>query len=135
MLTYDPRSISSKVYRNLKALKEKTSKESDQKEQKSQALELYNYIATWGLFRLKAEQKALNKVNHKEVVKCFFETLEQVAFPDDNSQKLSKASGLDYLCKRDTSDYLGLTGLALQVGREFAFWAEAVYPKDKKNSK
>jgi hypothetical protein len=137
MLTYDPRSISTKVYRNLQALKDKTSKESDQKEQKSQAVELYNYIATWGLFRLKAEQTALNKDTHKAVVQCFFKTLEDVAFPDDKSQKLSKESGLNYLCdpNRDASEYLGLTGLALQVAREFAFWAEAIYPKDKKNQK
>lgn len=137
MLTYDPRSISSKVYSNLQALKNNTVKESDQKEQKSQTVELYNYIATWGLFRLKAEQKALNKDNHKKVVKCFFETLEQIAFPDDNSQKLSRASGINYLSSptMNTSEYLGLTGLALQVAREFAFWAEAIYPKEKKKNK
>ncbi|MBL1208380.1 hypothetical protein [Geminocystis sp. GBBB08] len=134
---YDPRSISSKVYHNLQNLKDQTPTATDQQEQKSQSVELYNYVATWGLFRLKAEQKALNQEQKKKVVKCFFETLEQIAFPDNNNQQLSSNSGLNYLSSptMNTSKYLGLTGLALQVAREFAFWAEAIYPKEKKKKK
>lgn len=65
MLQYDPRSISSKVYQNLKDLRDDPKNKSDKKEQKSQAVELYNYIATWGLLRLKAEEIALSQDGKK----------------------------------------------------------------------
>lgn len=130
MLTYDPRTISSKVYKNLEQLKANTPNESDRKEQKSQAVELYTYIATWGLLRLKAEEFALSQNSKKEVVKCFFKTLGQVAFPDTANPFLER-QGLNYLTEKDASEYLGFTGLALQVAREFAFWAEAIYPKER----
>lgn len=126
-LTYDPRSISTQVYRNLSDVKQRTPDAAKQKEQKSQAVELYTYVATWGLLRLKAEETALSQDSKKAVVKCFFQTLGQIAFPD-KPNTVADASGLDYLSKQDASEYLGLTGLALQVAREFAFWAEAVYP-------
>ncbi|MEZ2239639.1 hypothetical protein [Microcoleus sp.] len=129
MLTYDPRSISSKVYQNLDKLKNDTPNEIDRKEQKSQAVELYTYIATWGLLRLKAEEFALSQDNKKQVVKCFFKTLGEVAFPGQPNPFLEQ-QGLNYLTKRDASEYLGFTGLALQVAREFAFWVEAIYPKN-----
>ena len=130
MLTYDPRSISSRVYRQLSTLKSDTD-QSAHKEQKSQAVELYIYIATWGLLRLKAEQTALKSQpnKHKQtVVKCFFQTLGAIAFPDSPDSLESEQGGLNYLTSIAASEYLGLTGLALQVAREFAFWAEAVYP-------
>lgn len=132
MLTYDPRTISSKVYRNLEALKDATPKESDRKEQKSQAVELYTYIATWGLLRLKAEEFALSQDNKRKVVQCFFETLGEIAFPQEDNPFLGQG-GLNYLTKKDASEYLGFTGLALQVAREFAFWVEAIYPKTQTN--
>lgn len=130
MLHYDPRSISSKVYQNLKKLKDETPNNSDQKEQKSQAVELYNYIATWGLLRLKAEEVALNQNSKKKTVKCFFKTLAKVAFSDVDLHPLSQSEesqGIEFLTRLSTSEYLGLTALALQVAREFAFWTEAVY--------
>lgn len=130
MLTYDPRSISTKVYTNLNQLQQDTRSNIDKKEQKSQAVELYTYIATWGLLRLKAEETALNQDSKKAVVQCFFQTLGQIVFLD-NKNELAGKDGLNYLVKQDASEFLGLTGLALQVAREFAFWAEAIYPKDK----
>jgi hypothetical protein len=134
MLTYDPRTISSKVYRNLDSLKNDTPNESDRKEQKSQAVELYTYVATWGLLRLKAEEFALSQNSKKQVVQCFFKTLGEVAFPELPNPFLGR-DGLDYLTNKkiDASEYLGFTGLALQVAREFAFWAEAIYPKTQTN--
>lgn len=127
MLTYDPRSISTKVYTNLNKLQQDTRSNTDKKEQKSQAVELYTYVATWGLLRLKAEETALKQDSKKEVVECFFKTLGQIVFPDDDNQ-LADKDGLNYLITRSASEFLGLTGLALQVAREFAFWAEAIYP-------
>lgn len=141
MLQYDPRSISSQVYQSLKKLKDETPNQSDQKEQKSQAVELYNYIATWGLLRLKAEEVAIKQTNKQNTVKCFFKTLTKVGFPDIHSHPLSsknkdkekESEGIECLTQYSTSEYLSLTALALQVAREFAFWAEAVYA-DLKNT-
>ncbi|MEB3146533.1 MAG: hypothetical protein VKL02_10400 [Cylindrospermopsis raciborskii 1523720] len=170
MLTYDPRTISSKVYSQLNQLNIQTSAD-DKREQKSQAVELYNYIATWGLLRLKAEEFALSQENKRKVVKCFFQILEEIHFssidkeinlpePTQSNQQAIPVSkpnrpskpnnqpnqptnnpsrvntligkgGLDYLTQNNlsASEYLGLTGLGLEIAREFAFWAEAIYPK------
>jgi hypothetical protein len=164
MLTYDPRSISMKVYQNLTELKNNTPDTAQQKEQRTQIFELYSYVATWGLLRLKAEEVALKQESKKEVVKCFFKTLEQVAYPEKQptpitnqqstvrkpnsprrpnlpSQTTKESSetkiSIQYLTNpAKTADYLGLTGLALRVAREFAFWVDAIYPeiKDKQTS-
>ena len=168
MQTYDPRSISSVVYQNLQALKDSTAAK-DHKEQKGQAVEIYNYLATWGLLRLKAEEFALaSQPQKKKVVECFFQSLQAIAFPEvkslekkqaqstanrdlkappirpnqpssthtktsNNKSQLIGQEGLKFLTskKMSASNYLGLTGLALQISREFAFWAEAIYPKEK----
>ncbi|MGA7937501.1 MAG: hypothetical protein WCA35_28380 [Kovacikia sp.] len=116
MLTYDPRNISIPVYTHLSKLKQESN--SDKGEQKSQAVELYTYLATWGLMRLKAEETALTQKGKKELVKCFFKTLEVIT---------EKKLELSEIAKLDASEYLGVTNLALQVAREFAFWAKAIY--------
>ncbi|MGB3401198.1 MAG: hypothetical protein WBA77_00745 [Microcoleaceae cyanobacterium] len=169
MLIYDPRSISMKVYQNLTELKNNTPDTAQQKEQRTQIFELYSYVATWGLLRLKAEEVALNQESKQEVVKCFFKTLEQVAYPEkqttqeqqptqqqqpitnqqstlrrpnspirpNSSNQTTEESSetkisIAYLTNpAKTADYLGLTGLALQVAREFAFWVDAIYPETK----
>lgn len=134
MLKYDPRSISAKVYRRLNELKNETPNRSDQKEQKGQSVELYTYLATWGLLRLRAEEFALhNQANKQRIVQLFFDTLCELTRPedDDNADNDIPANylRLDWLTSKDldTSEYLGLTGIGLQVAREFSFWAEAVY--------
>ncbi len=129
MLTLDPRSISTLVYRNLKALKDATPDSKGRDEQKSQAVELYTYAATWGLLRLKAEETALSQVHKQAIVDCFFRTLGSLAFSEDSPNPLEGSQGLETLVSMTASDYLGLTGLALQLAREFSFWAEALYPK------
>ena len=134
MLTFDPRTISTQVYNHLNQLKN-NSNSSEHSEQKSQAVELYTYIATWGLLRLKAEEAALTQKGKQDLVKCFFKTLGSIAASGQSQQsnRLSQSTtaGIDYLTKLSPSEYLGLTGLALQVAREFSFWAEAIYLKDK----
>ena len=52
MVTFDPRTITSPVYEALKNLRETTKNKDKLKEQKNQAIELYTYVATWGLMRL-----------------------------------------------------------------------------------
>jgi len=135
MLSYDSRSISAKVYENLSQLKQTVNNNKEaQKEQKTQLVEIYTYIATWGLLRLKAEESALeNKVYKQSVIKCFFKTLEELVYPKETGFLCGKEA-LKNLSNKQTlgsSAYLGLTGIALQVSREFAFWAEALYPKEK----
>lgn len=133
MLTYDSRSISAKVYEKLSQLKQTVNGDQEaQKEQKTQIVELYTYAATWGLLRLKAEEYALqNKPNKQNVIKCFFEVLSELIYTD-SSDFLRGENSLVNLSNQQqlsSSAYLGLTGIALQVAREFAFWAEALYPK------
>jgi len=142
MLTYDSRSISALVYENLNQLKQSVNgNAAATKEQKNQAVEIYSYTATWGLLRLKAEEYALKNQPHKQsVVKCFFKTLSRLAFPEESKEEsnfLCDENALKKLSDRQqlgASEYLGLTGLGLQVAREFAFWAEALYPKENKSN-
>lgn len=123
-MSYDPRALSIPVYQTLKGLRKKAEPNKERlKEQKNQAVELYTYLATWGLLRLKAEEKAPGKEGHKQVVEGFFATLADLAHLPD----LPKDGGLDYLIGLDASHYLGLTGIALEVAKEFSFWATAVY--------
>lgn len=130
MLNYDPRKISIEVYTHLKEVKEKVTDTKLHDEQRNQAIELYTYIATWGLIRLKGEEPALvNKPQKQKVVECFFETLGKLVHPTITPNPLVGKEGLDKLIKLTASEYLGLTGVALQVAREFSFWAESLYAK------
>ncbi len=123
-MSFDPRSIGTPVYEALKELRGNLGPEEEiVKRQKSQAVELYTYLSTWGMLRLKAEEKALSQEGKKQVVKKFFECLENLA----QRQNLANTQGLTTLKDLDVSDYLGLTGLGLAIAREFSFWATAVY--------
>ncbi|MFM6063652.1 MAG: hypothetical protein ACKPAE_14815, partial [Microcystis panniformis] len=60
-MTFDPRTISNHVFTALQELYlNTTADKSRRKEQKNQALELYTYLSTWGMMRLKAEETTLN---------------------------------------------------------------------------
>lgn len=123
VVTFDPRSLSTPVYEALSGLRQKTSKSETLKEQKNQAVELYTYLATWGMMRLKAEENALSQEGKKQVVKKYFECLQTLS----GRQNLASNQGLDVLKKLSADDYLGLTGLGLELANEFSFWANAVY--------
>ncbi len=121
---FDPRTISKPVYEGLSNLKEETMPDESQlKEQKSQAVELYTYLGTWGMMRLKAEETALKQEGKKQVVKLYFTCLETLA----KISNLSTGTGLNTLKNLSADEYLGLTGLGLELAQEFAFWANAVY--------
>ncbi len=125
-MSFDPRSIGTPVYVALKELRGDLSKEDKiAKQQKSQSVELYTYLSTWGMMRLKAEEQALGKdmEGKKQVVKKFFECLEYLA----QRQDLANAEGLTTLKNLAVSDYLGLTGLGLAIAQEFSFWTTAIY--------
>jgi hypothetical protein len=123
MPTFDPRTISTPVYDVLVELKTSTRDDNKKKEQKNQAIELYTYLATWGLMRLKAEEQALSQDGKKQVVKKYFQCLETIS----HTANLANQNGLNTLKELSADNYLGLTGLGLQLAQEFAFWANAIY--------
>lgn len=122
-MTFDPRTISTPVFNALNELYLNTSDDSRRKEQKKQALELYTYLSTWGMMRLKAEETTLNQEGKKEVVEKYFQCLEELS----QINNLSNSQGLTTLKDLSTDDYLGLTGLGLEIAQEFSFWANAIY--------
>jgi hypothetical protein len=147
----DLRSITTPVYDALYQLrqaydrdKERISPENYTKrlrEQKSQARELYTYLATWGLMRLRAEEMSRNawdrplgdislperarknQEGKREMLECFFRTLERIA----QVRPIADNEGVKTLSGMDSEDYMGLTGIALAIAREFSFWADAIY--------
>jgi hypothetical protein len=128
-MSFDPRTIATPVYEALTELRGDRSKDDPiVKQQKGQAVELYTYLSTWGLLRLKAEEKALEKQEgRKAVVEKFFDCLQEIW--DNPDKKITGSDGLKTLTASEFSaeDYLGLTGLGLKVAQEFSFWATAVY--------
>ena len=121
-MTFDPRTIATPVYEALSELRSQPD-ETGLKEQKSQAVELYTYLSTWGMMRLKAEEKALSKEGKKQVVRKFFECLQKLS----GIENLATDNGLKVLKNLGTDEYLGLTGLGLALAQEFSFWATAIY--------
>jgi hypothetical protein len=123
-MTFDPRTIATPVYEALSGLRTQyNNQDARLKEQKSQAVELYTYLSTWGIMRLKAEETALSQDGKKDVVKKYFTCLEQLS----EIQNLTNSDGLKTLKTLGTDEYLGLTGLGLTVAQEFSFWANAIY--------
>lgn len=128
MVSFDPRTLNKHAFEGLQSLHDQARQDNALlKEQKNQAQELYTYISTWGLMRLKAEEKALNQEGKKQVVKAFFEHLAILS----GRSKLSTDQGLDDLVGMSADEYLGVTGLAIELANEFGFWANAIYWKIK----
>lgn len=127
-MKFDPRSIGKPVYKGLKDLRGNLLKDDPLvKRQKSQAVELYTYLSTWGMMRLKAEEMAMKEKKDMkgklQVIEKFFQCLEELS----TTNKLVGSQGLETLKNLLVSDYLGLTGLGLAIAREFSFWATAIY--------
>jgi hypothetical protein len=125
-MTFDPRTIATPIYEALNHLKNLPNQDDTRlKQQKSQAVELYTYLSTWGMMRLKAEEMALpdGMMGKRQVVQKFFECLQAVS----GKQNLSGQQGLETLKTLGTDEYLGITGLGLALAQEFSFWATAIY--------
>lgn len=123
-MVFDPRTIATPVYEALAELRQQhNGNDSRLKEQKNQAVELYTYLSTWGMMRLKAEEQALTQDGKKDVVKKYFDCLQRLS----GIENLSNNPGLKTLIAMDTDEYLGITGLGLAIAQEFSFWATAVY--------
>jgi hypothetical protein len=117
---FDPRTISTPVSSALANLRSRNINNPEKlKEQKNQAVELYTYLSTWGLLRLKAEEQALSQDGKRQVVREYFNCLQTLS----DNQNLD----LNTLKSLPVNDYLGLTGLGLEIAREFGFWANAIY--------
>lgn len=127
MEIFDPRGLATPVYEALTDLRNTTTDQAKLKEQKNQALELYTYLSTWGMMRLKAEELALTQAGKKDIVKKYFACLQEIV--GDSIKGLDQPDGLKVLTKSDTDQYLGLTGLGIALAQEFSFWAMAIYPK------
>lgn len=122
-MTFDPRIISTPVFEALDQLKASTTDSNRCKEQKGQAVEIYTYLSTWGMMRLKAEEQALSQEGKKDVVRKYFECLQTLS----GISNLSGSQGLQTIKNLNSDRYLGLTGLGLELAQEFSFWANAVY--------
>ncbi|MBJ7901403.1 MAG: hypothetical protein GC158_16105 [Cyanobacteria bacterium RI_101] len=133
MVSFDSRSLSKSAFESLTHLRKDYQKlipdfekaKKGLKDQKNQAQELYVYISTWGLLRLKAEEKAISKDQEQRrlVVKSFFKHLQKLADRND----LAGDDDLKNIVGLPANDYLGLTGLAIELANEFGFWANAIY--------
>ncbi|EFA68328.1 MULTISPECIES: hypothetical protein [Cylindrospermopsis] len=124
MTIFEPRAFAKPVYQALTELSSNANNNTERlQEQKNQAIELYTYLATWGLMRLKAEEKALSQDDKRHVVQKFFECLESLS----GEPNLARDAGLTSLTNLSPEKYLGLTGLGLSLAQEFSFWAAAVY--------
>lgn len=162
---FDPRAIGDEVYGILTRLRapydeaENAARQPDEKkiyrdhlkEQKNQAVELYTYLSTWGLMRLKAEEMALDKSKpnekemtvkkkaekkqegKREIIQQFFYCLqtlwEGTSIAESGGTSIADRDGLKALTRENLKpeSYLALTGLGLAIAREFGFWANAVY--------
>lgn len=123
-MNFDPRTIGTPVYEGLVDLRKQNEREEGRlKEQKNQAVAIYTYLSTWGMMRLKAEEQALNQEGKRQVVKKYFECLQNIS----GVENLVGDNGLKVLKDLETEEYLGLSGLGLALAQEFSFWATAVY--------
>ena len=123
-MTFDPRTMGKPVFQALSQLRATHERDETRlKEQKNQAVELYTYLSTWGMMRLKAEEIALNQAGKKDVVKAYFSCLKTIT----EFEGLDTQTGLNQLQEMSTETYLGLSGLGLAIAQEFSFWATAVY--------
>ena len=122
-MSFDPRTISTPVYEALNELKSEHSNNNDKlREQKGQAVEIYTYLSTWGMMRLKAEEQVV-KEGKRDVIAKYFACLEELS----GIKNLSGSNGLGTIKDLDCDRYLGLTGLGLEVAQEFSFWTNAIY--------
>ena len=121
-MTFDPRTISTPVYEALVDLRSRHNDNTRLKEQKGQAVEIYTYLSTWGMMRLKAEEQVV-KEGKQDVIAKYFVCLQTLS----GIKNLSGSNGLSTIENLDSDRYLGLTGLGPEVAQEFSFWANAIY--------
>lgn len=141
-MTFDPRTISKPTHQYLNNLRtiyqqaltenkiNKNEFKNHLQEQKSEAVQLYGYISSWGLMRLKGKEIALDKWDttnpptikkratttqegRREIIECFFNCLQEIS----TTRNLGGEQGLETLKNLNHNLYLGLTGLALTLAQ------------------
>ncbi|WLT40453.1 hypothetical protein NON20_25305 (plasmid) [Synechocystis sp. B12] len=118
MPNFDPRTLNKQAFQSLQTLRHQAGQDNSLlKEQKNQAMELYTYLSTWGLMRLKAEEVALSQTGKRQVVERFFNDLGTLS----GRNNLADSQGLNTLVALSANEYLGLTGLGIELANEFGF--------------
>ncbi|MEQ8960939.1 MAG: hypothetical protein RLP02_23955 [Coleofasciculus sp. C2-GNP5-27] len=120
MLKLDTRDFSRCAYNGLLKVKEMVN--SDNYSQASSLVQsLPSYISTWGLYRLAGDglKYQSRETNYKgQIYQHFLKTLQQlshVPFAYDDPSTLLNL---------DIHAYTGLNRLAIELAREWSFWAE-----------
>lgn len=125
MLKLDSRDFSKSAYQGLEEVAKKVNKD-DYKKASSLVQSLSAYISTWGLHRLAGDGVKYQKSDSKEtrykyqVIQQFLSTLQkfsQVAF---NPQEPNTLIGMDLTI------YTGLNRLAIELAKEWSFWAVTI---------
>ncbi|NJL41776.1 MAG: hypothetical protein HC899_37685 [Leptolyngbyaceae cyanobacterium SM1_4_3] len=125
MLKLDTRYFSQFAYTGLEEVK-KTVDEENYKKATSIVQGLPSYISTWGLHRLcgdgikYAQTKSENTKYKGQVYQEFLKTLQSLSKVDFNDQCPQT------LIKMDLTIYTGLNRLAIELAREWSFWAPAI---------
>ncbi|WP_107667201.1 hypothetical protein [Cyanothece sp. BG0011] len=125
MLKLDSRDFSRKAYQGLQDLAKELPP--DQKGKASSTVQgLAAYISTWGLHRLSgdgvkyAESKSPETRYKGQAIQTFLTTLQQLS-----KGSFSPTNPSD-LIEMDLKSYTGLNRLAIQLAREWSFWAVTI---------
>lgn len=125
MLKLDTRDFSLAAYNGLEQVKQTVSV-SKHKNASGLVQGLPSYISTWGLYRLAGDAKKFSQTRAEDtrykgkVYQEFLETLQKisgVAFAIDNPR---------VLIEMELRSYTGLNRLAIELAREWSFWAAAI---------
>jgi hypothetical protein len=125
MLKLDTRDFSRSAYTGLENVK-KAVDSANQKKASAVVQSLPSYVSTWGLHRLSGDgikyigAKSKDTQYKGHVYQEFLKTLQSITkvpfAPNDSST----------LINMDLQSYTGLNRLAIELAREWAFWAVAI---------
>jgi CRISPR/Cas system CMR-associated protein Cmr5 small subunit len=127
MLKLDTRDFSSHAYRGLEEVKKQV-KAVDYKKASSVVQNLPSYISTWGLHRLagdgvKYSESKSNETKYKgQTIQEFLKTLQnlsKVPFVYNDPSTIMNTN-------MDLKTYTGLNRLAIELAREWSFWAVTI---------
>ncbi|NER34254.1 MAG: hypothetical protein F6J93_09480 [Oscillatoria sp. SIO1A7] len=126
----DSRDFSRQAYKSLAELKKKTIQGSDLGKASSLVQSLPAYISTWGLHRLcgdnikyAGESRSKETRYKSQVYERFLSDLKA------ESQVRFEPNDPETLFDKDIRAYAGLNRLAIQMAREWSFWAVPVLGK------
>jgi hypothetical protein len=125
MLKIDTRSFSVSAYAGLEKVKSKVSQQ-NHKKASGIVQSLPSYISTWGLHRLAGDGVKYSHAKSDE-------TKYKGQIYQEFLQKLQSMSEITFtysdpktLMSLDVTDYAGLNRLAIELAREWSFWAATI---------